>query len=84
MNAAAPIAKANRIKAEGVVKAIGAGVNEWQAAEKLARAGDFDLFLLAGRYFEKAVGGITGDLLGAVEQLSEIAAWLILLTCRQL
>ena len=42
------------------------------------------LALLAGRYFRKAVGGITGDLLGAVEQLSEIAAWLILLSCRQL
>ena len=39
-----------KLRAEGVVKAIGAGVNEWQAAEKLARAGDFDLFLLAGRY----------------------------------
>lgn len=34
----------------GVVKAIGAGINEWQVAETLARAGDFDLFLLAGRY----------------------------------
>jgi D-threo-aldose 1-dehydrogenase len=34
----------------GVIKAIGAGVNEWEAAETLARAGDFDIFLLAGRY----------------------------------
>jgi D-threo-aldose 1-dehydrogenase len=33
-----------------VVKAIGAGVNEWQVCERLAEAGDFDLFLLAGRY----------------------------------
>ena len=33
-----------------VVKAIGAGVNEWQVCERLAKAGDFDLFLLAGRY----------------------------------
>jgi adenosylcobinamide-GDP ribazoletransferase len=40
--------------------------------------------LLAGRYFRKAVGGITGDLLGAVEQVSEIVAWLLLLACRQL
>jgi D-threo-aldose 1-dehydrogenase len=39
-----------RLRSEGVVKAIGAGVNEWEAAEALARAGDFDLFLLAGRY----------------------------------
>lgn len=33
-----------------VVKAIGAGINEWESAEILAKAGDFDLFLLAGRY----------------------------------
>lgn len=42
------------------------------------------LSVLAGRYFRKAVGGITGDLLGALEQVSEIALWLVLLTCRQL
>ena len=35
---------------QGVVKAIGAGVNEWQAAKMLAERGDMDLFLLAGRY----------------------------------
>jgi D-threo-aldose 1-dehydrogenase len=35
---------------QGVVKAIGAGVNEWQAAKLLAERGDMDLFLLAGRY----------------------------------
>jgi D-threo-aldose 1-dehydrogenase len=35
---------------QGVVKAIGAGVNEWQAAQMLAERGDMDLFLLAGRY----------------------------------
>jgi D-threo-aldose 1-dehydrogenase len=39
-----------KLRDEKVVKAIGAGVNEWQSAEMLARAGDFDLFLLAGRY----------------------------------
>ena len=38
------------LRAAGAVKAIGAGVNEWEAAETLARAGDFDVFLLAGRY----------------------------------
>jgi D-threo-aldose 1-dehydrogenase len=32
------------------IKAIGAGINEWQVAEAMARQGDFDLFLLAGRY----------------------------------
>jgi D-threo-aldose 1-dehydrogenase len=38
------------LRASGAVKAIGAGVNEWEAAERLALAGDFDVFLLAGRY----------------------------------
>jgi D-threo-aldose 1-dehydrogenase len=38
------------LRAAGVVKAIGAGVNEWQVCEAMARQGDFDLFLLAGRY----------------------------------
>jgi D-threo-aldose 1-dehydrogenase len=40
----------DQLRGQGVVKAIGAGVNEWQVCETLARAGDFDLFLLAGRY----------------------------------
>jgi D-threo-aldose 1-dehydrogenase len=40
----------DELRASGAIKAIGAGINEWEAAETLARAGDFDLFLLAGRY----------------------------------
>ena len=39
-----------KLRDTGVVKAIGAGINEWQIAESLAKAGDFDVFLLAGRY----------------------------------
>lgn len=39
-----------KMRDEKVIKAIGAGVNEWQVCETLANAGDFDLFLLAGRY----------------------------------
>jgi D-threo-aldose 1-dehydrogenase len=39
-----------KLRDEKVVKAFGAGVNEWQVCEILARRGDFDLFLLAGRY----------------------------------
>lgn len=39
-----------KLRDSGAIKAIGAGVNEWDVAETLARAGDFDLFLLAGRY----------------------------------
>ena len=32
------------------ILAIGAGVNEWQVCQKLMGLGDFDCFLLAGRY----------------------------------
>lgn len=39
-----------KLRDERVIKAIGAGINEWPVAERLAREGDFDLFLLAGRY----------------------------------
>lgn len=38
------------LRDRGQVTAIGAGVNDWEVAEALARAGDFDIFLLAGRY----------------------------------
>lgn len=38
------------LRDQGVIKAFGAGVNEWQHCEWLAERGDFDLFLLAGRY----------------------------------
>ena len=38
------------LRAQGVVKAIGAGMNEWQMLARFAREGDFDCFLLAGRY----------------------------------
>lgn len=40
----------HKLRHQGVIAAIGAGVNEWQVCETMARAGDFDLFLLAGRY----------------------------------
>lgn len=39
-----------KLRDEGAIKAIGAGINEWEVAEHLARNGDFDVFLLAGRY----------------------------------
>src|SRR5262252_9596720 len=38
------------LRQQGVVKAIGCGLNEWQACQQFAEAGDFDCFLLAGRY----------------------------------
>ena len=39
-----------RLRGEGVIAAFGAGVNEWQVCQQLAERGEFDLFLLAGRY----------------------------------
>ena len=38
------------LREQGVIKAIGCGLNEWQACRQFAEAGDFDCFLLAGRY----------------------------------
>ena len=38
------------LRSQGVVKAIGSGMNQWQMLYDLAMAGDFDCFLLAGRY----------------------------------
>ena len=35
---------------QGIIKAFGAGVNEWQPCQWLLERGDFDIFLLAGRY----------------------------------
>ncbi|MCF1709928.1 aldo/keto reductase [Tabrizicola sp. J26] len=39
-----------RLRDEGVIKAFGAGVNEWEPCQMLAERGDFDIFLLAGPY----------------------------------
>lgn len=39
-----------KLREEGVVKAIGVGVNEWQVCHEALKQGDFDGFLLAGRY----------------------------------
>uniref|UniRef100_UPI00118349A3 aldo/keto reductase n=1 Tax=Paraburkholderia sp. BCC1886 TaxID=2562670 RepID=UPI00118349A3 len=38
------------LRDEGVVKAVGLGVNEWQVAHEAIRQQDFDCLLLAGRY----------------------------------
>lgn len=40
----------DELRSAGNVAAIGAGVNEWQVCERLLGLGDFDGFLLAGRY----------------------------------
>ncbi|WP_282607081.1 aldo/keto reductase [Pelagibius sp. Alg239-R121] len=38
------------LRASGDVAAIGAGVNEWEVCQRLTELGNFDCFLLAGRY----------------------------------
>lgn len=40
----------SELREAGEIAAIGAGVNEWQVCERLLGLGDFDCFLLAGRY----------------------------------
>jgi D-threo-aldose 1-dehydrogenase len=39
-----------KLREEGVIRAIGAGMNQWQMLNRFAREGEFDCFLLAGRY----------------------------------
>lgn len=39
-----------KLRNEGVVKAIGVGVNEWEVCHAALQQRDFDCFLLAGRY----------------------------------
>ncbi|QHQ35122.1 aldo/keto reductase [Algicella marina] len=38
------------LRTSGSIRAIGAGVNAWEICERLLGEGDFDCFLLAGRY----------------------------------
>jgi len=38
------------LKAKGKIRAIGAGMNQWQMELQLAEHGGFDCFLLAGRH----------------------------------
>lgn len=38
------------LRDQGVIWAFGGGINEWQPCQWLLERGDFDLFLLAGRY----------------------------------
>lgn len=40
----------HELRAQGTVGAIGAGMNQWQMLKRFAEEGDFDCFLLAGRY----------------------------------
>ena len=38
------------LRDQGVIRAFGGGINDWEICQALAERGDFDLFLLAGRY----------------------------------
>lgn len=38
------------LRSQGIVGAIGAGMNQWEMEARFAQEGDFDCFLLAGRY----------------------------------
>ena len=40
----------NRLREEGSIKAVSAGMNQWEMLSKFLDHGDFDCFLLAGRY----------------------------------
>ncbi|MGH9318419.1 MAG: aldo/keto reductase [Vicinamibacteria bacterium] len=39
-----------RLREEGQIRAVGAGMNQWEMLYDFAREADFDCFLLAGRY----------------------------------
>jgi D-threo-aldose 1-dehydrogenase len=47
-----------RLKDEGTIGAFGAGVNQAEACERLMDLGDFDCFMLAGRYTLLEQGGL--------------------------
>ena len=50
------------LRAQGVIGAIGLGVNEWQVCEAVARVADIDCVLLAGRYTLLEQGPLTSFL----------------------
>ena len=39
-----------KLREQGVIKAIGAGMNQWEMLRQFAKDADFDCFLVAGRY----------------------------------
>ena len=40
----------DELRGDGVIRAVSAGMNQWEMLARFAREGDFDCFLLAGRY----------------------------------
>ena len=58
----------DELRSQGVVKAIGAGMNQWEMLDDFAKNGDFDCFLLAGRY-TLLVPGVTYNYEAASQEL---------------
>ncbi len=57
------------LRSQGVIKAIGAGMNFWEPLARFAGEADFDCFLLAGRYTLLDQSGLT-ELLPLCEEKS--------------
>ena len=51
-----------KLRDEGLVRAIGIGANEWEVCNQALDRGDFDCFLLAGRYTLLEQGALDGFL----------------------
>jgi D-threo-aldose 1-dehydrogenase len=43
-----------KLRAEDTISAMSASMNQWQTLARIVDHGDFDCFLLAGRYFDVA------------------------------
>ncbi|MGH9298325.1 MAG: aldo/keto reductase [Acidimicrobiales bacterium] len=64
-----------KLRDEGVIRAVGAGMNQWQILNRFAHEGGFDCFLLAGRYTLLDQSALTELLPTCLEQgISIIAA----------
>jgi D-threo-aldose 1-dehydrogenase len=51
------------LRSQGVIRAVSAGMNQWQMLVDFANVGEFDCFMLAGRYTLLEQGaGIHGPL----------------------
>jgi D-threo-aldose 1-dehydrogenase len=64
----------DRLRSEGSIGAIGAGMNQAEMLARFAREGDFDCFLLAGRYTLLDQGGLAELLPLCVERNISIIA----------
>lgn len=58
----------SEMRAQGIVQAIGVGVNEAEMCERFAREGDFDVMMLAGRYTLLEQAALDGFLRTAAER----------------